>query len=118
MIRGNPITLAEDASVRREDCRRLFRLGGATAALRHAFLDSLSDAAADARHSGSAVLSTSKNGAAVQFQFFSGWTPDATLKYVDEARAWADCATVAAALALIRDSADSYGFNLSTGDFA
>ena len=101
MIRGNLITLAESASVRREYCRRLFRVGGATAALRNAFLDGLSDAAIEAQQSGSAVLSTSKNGAAVQFQYFAGWTPAATLEYVDEARAWAACLTVEAALALI-----------------
>lgn len=81
------------------------------------FLDGLSDAAIEAQQSGSAVLSTSKNGAAVQFQFFAGWTPAATLEYVDEARAWADCLTVAAALALIESSpVGSYGHDFTTAN--
>ena len=103
-------------ATRREFCRRLFRAGGATTQLRHAFLDGLSDSAIQAQQSGSAVLSSSANGASVQFQFFAGWTPDLVLELIDEARDWADAATVTAALALIRESADRYRFDNSSAE--
>lgn len=102
-------------ATRREFCRRLFRAGGATAELRHSFLDTLADAAIAAQTAGSAVLSTAKNGASVQFQFFAGWTPSDALELIDEARDWADAATVAAALALIDPDVREYGFILTEG---
>ena len=76
--------MATSYAVRREFCRRLFRAGGATAELRHAFLDTLSDAAIAAQTAGSAVLSTAKNGASVQFQFFAGWSPADALELIDD----------------------------------
>ena len=101
-------------ATRREFCRRLFRVGGATAQLRHAFLDGLSDSAIQAQQTGSAVLSSSANGASVQFQFFAGWTPDDALALIDEARTWADAADVAAALALLPDGpVTSYGHDFT-----
>lgn len=101
-------------AIRREFCRRLFRVGGATAELRHAFLDGLSDSASEAQQSGSAIQSTSANGAAVTFQFFAGWTPDDAISLIDEARAWADAADVATALALIGDGpVTSFGHDFS-----
>ena len=104
-------------AVRREFCRRLFRAGGATAELRHVFLDALADAAIAAQTAGSAVLSTSKNGAAVQFQFFAGWAPADALELIDEARDWADAADIAAALALLPDGpATSYGHDFTTAN--
>jgi len=66
--------------------------------------------------SGSAVLSTAKNGASVQFQFFAGWTPAAVLDYINEARDWADAATATVALALIREDADCYRFDNSSAE--
>lgn len=104
-------------AIRREFCRRLFRVGGATAQLRHSFLDTLSDAAIAAQTAGSAVLSSSANGASVQFQFFAGWTPDDALSLIDEARTWADAADVAAALALITDGpVTSYGHDFTNAN--
>ena len=106
-------------ATRREFCRRLFRVGGATAQLRHAFLDGLSDSAIQAHQAGSAVSASSANGASVQFQFFAGWTPDAALALINEARDWADCADADTALALVRDDVTSYGFRFSgAGGFA
>lgn len=107
--------MATSYAVRREFCRRLFRAGGATAELRHAFLDTLSDSAIAAQTAGSAVLSTSKNGAAVQFQFFAGWAPADALELIDEAREWADAATATVALALIDPDVREYGFILTEG---
>ena len=104
-------------AIRREFCRRLFRVGGATAQLRHSFLDGLSDSAIQAQQSGSAVLSSSANGASVQFQFFADWTPDDALSLIDEARAWADAADVAAALALLPDGpVTSYGHDFTNAN--
>ena len=101
-------------AIRREFCRRLFRVGGATAQLRHSFLDTLSDAAIAAQTAGSAVLSSSANGASVQFQFFAGWQPGDALELIDEARTWADCSDVATALALLPDGAvTSYGHDFT-----
>ena len=102
-------------ATRREFCRRLFRVGGATAQLRHAFLDGLSDSAIQAQQTGSAVLSTAKNGASVQFQFFAGWTPDAALELIDEARDWADAVDVASALAMIPYAAVQFRLDHSGG---
>lgn len=90
-------------ATRREFCRRLFRAGGATAALRHTFLDGLSDTAIQAQQTGGSIQSTSANGASVAFQFFDGWSPDVALSLIDEARTWADCADVDTALALLPD---------------
>ena len=102
-------------ATRLEFCRRLFRVGGATAQLRHAFLDGLSDSAIQAQQSGSAVSASSANGASVQFQFFAGWTPDDALALIDEARDWADAADVASALALLPDGpVTSYGHDFTT----
>ena len=103
-------------ATRREFCRRLFRVGGATAQLRHAFLDGLSDSAIQAQQSGSAVSASSANGASVQFQFFAGWTPDDALALIDEARDGADAATATVALALIREDADCYRFDNSSAE--
>ena len=104
-------------ATRREFCRRLFRVGGATAQLRHAFLDGLSDSAIQAQTAGSAVLSTAKNGASVQFQFFAGWSPADAIELIDEARDWADAADVAAALSLIPEgSATAYGHDFSAAN--
>ena len=106
--------MAASTPIRREFCRRLFRVGGATAQLRHSFLDTLSDAAIAAQTAGSAVLSSSANGASVQFQFFAGWQPGDALELIDEARTWADCADVATALALLPGGAvTSYGHDFS-----
>ena len=103
-------------ATRREFCRRLFRVGGATAQLRHAFLDGLSDSAIQAQQTGSAVSASSANGASVQFQFFAGWTPDDALALIDEARDWADAATATVALAMIREDADCYRFDNSSAE--
>ena len=92
--------MAAPTATRREFCRRLFRLGGATSALRQAWLDELSDSAA-LQQQGGAVVSTSANGASVSFQLPSNWSPDDAPALIDAARTWADCATVADALALI-----------------
>ena len=101
-------------AIRREFCRRLFRAGGATAELRHAFLDGLSDTAIAAQQSGNAIQSTSANGAAVTFQFFANWQPADVLDLIDEARDRADCADVATALALIGDGpVTSFGHDFS-----
>jgi hypothetical protein len=99
-----------DSTIAGEFCRYLFRVGGATAALRNVFLDGLSEAAISAQMAGSSVLSTSANGASVQLQFVAGWSPVATLKIVEAARVWAAYATVEAALATITPSRRvSYG---------
>ena len=103
-------------ATRREFCRRLFRINGDTAQLRHAFLDGLSDSAIQAQQTGSAVLSSSANGASVQFQFFAGWAPADALDLIDEAREWADAATATVALALIREDADCYRFDNSSAE--
>ena len=108
--------MATTTATRREFCRRLFRVGGATAALRHAFLDGLSDSAIQAQQTGSAVQSTSANGAQVAFQFFAGWTPDDALSLIDEARTWADAASVTAALDLIEGPVTSFGHDFSTAN--
>lgn len=106
--------MAVSTPVRREFCRRLFRVGGATAALRHSFLDTLSDAAIAAQQQGAAISATSHNGASVQFQFFTGWQPADALELIDVARAWADCADVATALALLPDAAvTSFGHDFT-----
>lgn len=96
--------VAPSCAVEREFCRRLFRVGGATALLRHAFLDALADSALAAQVAGSAVSATSTAGTSVDFQFFAGWEPGDVLSVIDHARDWADCATVAAALELIGDA--------------
>ena len=100
-------------ATRREFCRRLFRVGGATTVLRHSFLDSLADSALAAQASGRAVQATAAAGASTTFQFFSGWAPSDVLSLIDEARDWADAAAVDAALALIREDADCYHFDNS-----
>ena len=106
-------------ATRREFCRRLFRVGGATAQLRHAFLDGLSDSAIQAQQTGSAISASSANGASVQFQFFTGWAPSDALALIDEARTWADCSDAGTALALVRDDVTSYRFRFSgAGGFA
>lgn len=105
--------------IRREFCRRLFRVGGATEVLRNAFLDALADAALAAQSSGRAVQATSVAGASTTFQFFDGWEPSVALTLIDEARAWAAAADVNAALALIGDDVTSYGFRFyGAGGFA
>lgn len=81
----------------------MFRVGGATALLRHAFLDTLSDAATKAAQTGRSVQSTSSNGASTTFQFFTGWQPGDALELIDAAREWADCTDLATALALLPD---------------
>lgn len=68
--------------------------------MRQAWLDELSDSAA-LQQQGGAVVSTSANGASVSFQLPSNWSPDDAPALIDEARAWADAADVATALALI-----------------
>ena len=106
-------------ATRREFCRRLFRDGGATTVLRHAFLDALADMALAAQASGRAVQATSAAGASTTFQFFAGWSPADALALIDEARTWADAADVTAALELVRDDVTSYGFRFSgAGGFA
>lgn len=101
-------------ATRREFCRRLFRVGGATTVLRHSFLDSLADSALAAQASGRAVQATAAAGASTTFQFFSGWQPGDALELIDEARTWADCADVATALALLPGGAvTSYGHDFS-----
>ena len=90
-------------ATRREICRRLFRAGVATAALRHAFLDGLSDTAIQAQQAGTAITAVSGNGASSQFTLFDGWSPSDALSLIDEARTWANCADVDTALALLPD---------------
>lgn len=92
--------MAASTPTRREFCRRLFRLGGATSALRHQWLDALSDSSA-LQQQGGAIVSTSANGASVSFQLPSNWSPNDAPGLLDAARAWADAADVTAALALI-----------------
>ena len=101
-------------ATRREFCRRLFRLGGATPALRQAWLDELSDSAA-LQQQGGAVVSTSANGASVSFQLPSNWSPDDAPALIDEARDWADAVDVAAALAMIPDAAVQFRLDHSGG---
>ena len=101
-------------ATRREFCRRLFRAGGATTVLRHAFLDALSDTALAAQASGRSVQATSAAGASTTFQFFSGWSPAEALALIDEARTWADAADVATALELLPDGpVMSYGHDFT-----
>lgn len=92
--------MAAPTATRREFCRRLFRLGGATPALRQAWLDELSDSAA-LQQQGGAVVSTSANGASVSFQLPANWSPDDAPALIDDARTWAETSDVAAALAMI-----------------
>lgn len=102
-------------ATRREFCRRLFRAGGATTVLRHAFLDSLADSALAAQASGRAVQATAAAGASTTFQFFSGWDPSDVLSLIDEARDWADAADVAAALELVQPDIREYSFYQTEG---
>lgn len=88
----------------------MFRVGGATAQLRHAFLDTISDAATKAAQTGRAVQATSSNGASTTFQFFAGWKPDDALELIDAAREWAGAADVTTALALVEPDIREYGF--------
>lgn len=113
MVRGKILAhLAVTTETRREFCRRLFRVG-ATASLRTAFLDGLSDSATAAQQSGNAIQSASANGADVTFQFFAGWSPDSALELINEARGWVgtDASTEAESLALIVDNSGGYVFN-------
>jgi hypothetical protein len=88
-------------AVKREFCRRLFRAGGGTAGERQAFLDTLSDAAIKAQQDGKSLVATGSGGTSVQFELFLGWKPEALIELIDEARNWAELATVADALVTI-----------------
>lgn len=105
--------MAPSCAVEREFCRRLFRVGGATALLRNAFLDALADSALAAQVAGRSVSATSAAGTSVSFQFFSGWEPADAMATIDRARDWADCSDVSTALALIPDDVGSYGFKVT-----
>lgn len=105
--------MVPSCAVEREFCRRLFRVGGATTQLRHAFLDALADSALASQVAGRAVSATSTAGTSVDFQFFAGWEPADALATIDRARDWAECSDVATALVLIPDDVGYYGFKVT-----
>ena len=108
--------MAASTPTRRLFCRRLFRLGGATPALRHAWLDELSDSAA-LQQQGGAVVSTSANGASVSFQLPPNWNPDDANALIEDAYTWAEASDIAAALALLPDGpVTSYGHDFTTAN--
>ena len=86
-------------------CEQLFDDGRSTVELRLAYLKPLRESVLQAQNSGSAVLSTAKNGAAVQFQFFDGWAPSDAANLIHEAYSWARSSSLDAALALIHRGA-------------
>jgi len=89
-----------------EHVRRLYRLGGANAAARHAWLDTQAEEILAAQFSdgaGSRIAKTMANGASVDFAVSSG-SPDANaqaLALIAVLRPYADAASVTVALALV-----------------
>lgn len=73
----------------------------ATAELRLAYVKQVAASANVVTTGGGLISATSSNGASVQFQFPSNWSPEVVLALTNEARTWAACETVAAAIALI-----------------
>lgn len=97
------------AATKREYCRILFRVGGATPAARNAYLDTLAATALTAQNEGKTITGTASGGTSAQFMVFSAFAPADVLALVDEARAWAAALTLTAALALIPTAVRHYG---------
>jgi len=91
-------------SILKEEIRRMFRLGGATASARHEWLDAIADAARDfinASATGDSIASTSAGGVSVAFKDTSASSPQETIELVAALRDYADAADVDAALLLV-----------------
>lgn len=101
------------ASTKREYCRLLFQQG-ATPAQRHAYLDTLRDAAIEAQTEGKTLTATASGGQSASFMVFQAFAPEDVIQLVDEARAWADALTLTAALALIPTAVRHYGHDFSS----
>jgi hypothetical protein len=87
-----------------EHIRRLFRLGGADAAARHAWLDTQGDQilAADLEEgAGGRIASTSAHGASVAFAPAPSRAAQDALGLIATLRPYADAPTLAAALAVL-----------------
>lgn len=87
-----------------EHIRRLFRLGGANAAARHAWLDTQAEEilAADlASGAGGKIAATSAHGASVSFAQEPSEAAQSALALIAALRPYADATDVAAALALL-----------------
>jgi hypothetical protein len=102
------------AATKREFCRRLYRVGGATPTQRVSFLDELSDAALEAQTDGKTLTATASGGSSASFMVFQAYAPADVLELVDEARAWAAAASLDAALALIVGPIRHYGRDFSS----
>lgn len=102
-------------AIRELFCRQLFDDGRSSVELRRAYLKPLREAIVHAFNSGSAVLSSSANGASVGFQFFDGWNPSDAAALINEAYSWADAATESAALAMIPDGCVQFRLDHSGG---
>lgn len=101
-------------AIRELFCRQLFDDARSTAELRRAYLKTLREDVVRAFSSGSAVVSTSANGASVGFQFFAGWNPSDAAELISEAYTWANAADEATALALLPSGpVTSYGHDFT-----
>lgn len=85
---------------KREFCRSLFEEAD-TIDARHALLTTLRNTAQKTLLEGRALVATAAEGSSATFQLLTGWSPDDTFALINEARAWADCADLTSALALI-----------------